>query len=157
MDMFGMMKKTWGMTHSKTLDGVNYWSWGMSHSKKKWMVLTAEVEECHTVKNWMVLTAECVWLSKDGKILKACHETETLTGDKLLHVFYLDRMKKHVKHATGLKQWMVIIYWVCFVKKHLRQVLELKHGMLINYWIFRNGDVWQNSWNMLQYWSIRCC
>ena len=21
-----------------------------------------------------------------------------------------------MKHATGLKQWMVIIYWVCFVQ-----------------------------------------
>ena len=30
-------------------------------------------------------------------------------------MFYLERMKKHMNHATGLKQWMVIICWVCFV------------------------------------------
>lgn len=93
-----------------------------------------------------------------------CHKMETLNGHKLLHVLHLERMKKHMKPAAGLKQWMVTIYWVCFVSgceealeasprteawnadkllgtserwcvaKFLKYVTVLKHWMLLNYW-----------------------
>ena len=130
------------------------------HTVKHRMVLTAEVEECHTVKYRMVLTSECVWPGEDGKILEACHKTETMDGDCLPGLFFLRLWRrtwgksseswnadkilgiseqwcitKVLKHITVLKHWMLLNYWCVWPrmdKKHLKHVKKLKHEVINN-------------------------
>ena len=139
------------------------WRWWML-----WMCLTCDNEEdLRNVTHSKTLDGVNVWVCLawwGWKRPGICHKMETLNGHKLLHVLHLERMKKHMKHATGLKQWMMIIHWVCFVwgceealeasprteawdadkllgtseqwcvAKFLKYVTVRKHWMLLNYW-----------------------
>ena len=135
---------------------LQHWNWIMIIHCVWWPVVVEKSMKVWNSTESMDDDKLRVWSTFGGqKIFWTYTRIKTLDCDKLLVVYFLQRMKKQLKRETALKHWMVINYGVCLIYVEWWETGSMAQSKTWNHCVLSRMK-YRRTWNSSQNQNSNC-